>query len=331
MLPSPVRRDLRSSVDEAAVARMWRRIRDQRRVRNTTWLAMLGWGAIGACIAVLAFGVVRIGTPETHSVLNAQVPASVSRSTELHLGIADVARDGEPMIWLLPDGSRLTFQPDTRWEPLSVSPTDLISSLRRGSTLFEVKPGGPRRWVIQAGPVSIEVIGTVFTVERDEKRVAIAVERGAVLVRGEPVPDKVQKLIAGQRIEVSLVDERRANDEESKPSASAETPGAREPQRLLALADGARLSGHPADAVPPLERLIKEHPERPEAALAAVTLGRIFLDQLGRPRDAARAFERALALGAPQGLRGDVQARLVEAYERAGDAVAAEHARQGQP
>jgi transmembrane sensor len=318
---------------------------------------MIGWGAVGALLAVLAFVIVRLVVPESRAKMTSVAPASITRPSGLHLGIADVARDGKPLVWLLPDGSRLTFQPDTRWEPLSVSATDLVSSLRHGSTLFEVKPGGSRRWVIQAGPVSIEVIGTIFTVARDEKHVVVAVERGAVLVRGEPVPDTVQKLTAGQRIEIPLVGERGtgsvavgerpeetkvstpawldkakrgqyggAYDELGNAGLSAETVRAREPQRLLALADIARLSGHPADAVAPLERLIEAHPERPEAALAAVTLGRLLLDQLARPREGARALERALALGAPEGLRRDVRARLVDAYKLAGDLAAADNA-----
>ena len=80
--------------------------------------------------------------------------------------------------------------------------------------------------------------------------------------------------------------------------------------QLLLLADVARLSGHPEEAVGPLERLLAEHPDAPGSPLAAITLGRIEMDALHRPARARRAFERALSLGVPDALRGDVERRL---------------------
>ena len=45
-----------------------------------------------------------------------------------------------------------------------------------------------------------------------------------------------------------------------------------------------------------------------------------------RPARAVAALNKALALGAPQSLREDVRARLVEAHARAGDQAAARSA-----
>jgi transmembrane sensor len=92
---------------------------------------------------------------------------------------------------------------------------------------------------------------------------------------------------------------------------------------LLVLADVARLSGHPADAVAPLERILNDFSADPQAPLAAFAVGRLELDALGRPVRAAAALNRALALGLPQSLREDVRARLVEAYLRMGNRAAA--------
>jgi transmembrane sensor len=92
---------------------------------------------------------------------------------------------------------------------------------------------------------------------------------------------------------------------------------------LLALADVARLSGHPAEAVAPLERILAEFARDSQAPLAAFALGRLELDSLGRARAAALAFRKALDLGIPQALREDVLARLVEACARSGDVGAA--------
>jgi len=95
---------------------------------------------------------------------------------------------------------------------------------------------------------------------------------------------------------------------------------------LFALADVARLSGHPADAVVPLERILTDFANDARAPLAAFALGRLELDSLGQAQAAASAFRKAMALGIPSGLREDVRARLVEAYARSGDADAARRA-----
>jgi transmembrane sensor len=86
---------------------------------------------------------------------------------------------------------------------------------------------------------------------------------------------------------------------------------------LFALADVARLSGHPGDAVPPLQHIVSDHRTDARAPLAALTLGRVQLRSLGLPADAAAALDAAIALGLPIGLGEDADALLVEAYARA--------------
>jgi len=95
---------------------------------------------------------------------------------------------------------------------------------------------------------------------------------------------------------------------------------------LLALADVARLSGHPAEAVMPLDRIIGDFANDVQAPLAAFALGRLELDSLGHAQAAASAFRKALTLGIPRSLREDVRARLVEACSLSGDSRAAQRA-----
>jgi transmembrane sensor len=97
------------------------------------------------------------------------------------------------------------------------------------------------------------------------------------------------------------------------------------PAELLLAADVARLSHHPADAVAPLERVVRDHARDPRAPLAAFTLGRVLLDELGRPQPAAAAFATARSLASDGPLAPDALAREVEAWSRAGDML---HARQ---
>lgn len=83
-------------------------------------------------------------------------------------------------------------------------------------------------------------------------------------------------------------------------------------------ADIARAQGEHRVAAEWLERILQAHPESAEAAMAAVTLGRLELRRLARPSRAARAFDRALSRGLPPTLAENVRALRVEALMRAG-------------
>lgn len=90
---------------------------------------------------------------------------------------------------------------------------------------------------------------------------------------------------------------------------------------LLLLADVARLSRHPKAAVSSLRQLLDGHSDDPRAPLAAFTLGRVLLDDLGLPREAAESFRRTQALDGDGPMAQDALAREVEAWSRAGDRV----------
>ena len=68
---------------------------------------------------------------------------------------------------------------------------------------------------------------------------------------------------------------------------------------------------------------MEAHSDDPRAALAAFTLGRVLLDELGRPREAQDAFSRARSLAPAAPLAEDALAREVEAASRAGDVARA--------
>jgi transmembrane sensor len=74
--------------------------------------------------------------------------------------------------------------------------------------------------------------------------------------------------------------------------------------------------------VAPLTRALDKFRGSSHAALAAFTLGRVLLDQLGVAAPAAEAFERSIELGLPKALRADCYRRLAEAYGRAGNEAA---------
>jgi transmembrane sensor len=88
-------------------------------------------------------------------------------------------------------------------------------------------------------------------------------------------------------------------------------------------ADVARLSGHAGEAVTHLRAVVSRHGGDPRAPLAAFTLGRVLLDELGRPGAAAAAFADAQRLAPGGALAQDALAREIEALAKAGQTVAA--------
>jgi transmembrane sensor len=258
----------------------------------------------------------------------------------------------------LTDGSSIAV--DGRLTTLESSEQAFVLLLHEGRAHFEVTPGGPRRWTIECGLVTVEVVGTIFTITRDKapEVVIVEVERGAVLVRGDLVEDRVQRLGPGDRLEVRAPVERVAAVEMVPDIAPPETEELVAPARpewreladrnqyreayeslgdegfrreveragvneLFALADVARLGGHPNDAIPPLERIVSEYPANSRASLAAFTLGRIHFDNRGDAARAIELFDRALALGLPPELAQAALARLAQARARTGDAAGA--------
>ena len=237
------------------------------------------------------------------------------------------------------------LSPDTQLAPLP-NRDGRGFALRAGGARFAVPHDSSRPFVVTAGDVLIEDLGTTFTVRyvgAAADQLNIAVEEGRVRVRGGDTDTEVSAgstlQVPVSRVALSRVGKGAHRSQRSGGVvASSWRPLAEggqydEAQRmlrkagpsavrddtadLLLAADAARLSGHPAEAVPYLERVLRGHGSDPRAGLAAFTLGRVLLDELGRPREASEAFARARSSGGP--LAEDALAREVEAASRAGD------------
>ncbi len=328
-LSLPVGDTLRDGFTEVDVQRVWRGIQGRHAAaapsgRTRRWVVPVAVLA-AAAMALLLF-----------------LPPRATRET----GPLLLAGGGEPRILVAPatvpeysveltDGSRIVLAAGATLDVLSNEPRSFLTALRRGRSRFDVRPATNRRWVIECGLATVEVVGTAFTVDRHPDRVEVVVERGTVLVRGDRVPDRVQRLSAGERL---LIEAPRAAappptaaataTPPAPPSASSRDGAPTAPPRraagtadpiddLVRRADAARARGDTALAAELLERVVGEAPPGdPRRALAALTLAR--LDGGRSPVRASRALDRALA-DAPPGLEEDVLARLVEARARAGD------------
>lgn len=215
-------------------------------------------------------------------------------------------------------------------------------SLIRGAAHFEVDPQRKRHVAVQAGFVRVEVVGTIFEISHlSANEVKVLVQRGEVRVSW---PGGQTSLHAGQ--ERIFEKEPATAPAPSASSAPPRTAGWRElanegnthaayealqaagpaavrdePGDLFLAADVARRSGHPAEAIAPLRKLITKYPSDGRAPSAAFTLG--LLELGASPAGAAQSFAtcRRLQPGGP--LAHDALAREVEAQSRAGNTSAA--------
>ncbi len=355
---------LDGNVDLETRHRVWQRVRARRdRPRMTRPLAMIAAFSVGIVVALLVVAALWPKTGERAQAV-AIPEAPIKLRGGIDWGAIETAAQEEKVD--LDDGSFIVLQPRSRLLPLENTGRSVVLLLADGHATFDVKPGGPRRWSIETGFATVEVVGTRFSIDRSKSRLSVEVERGVVLVRGERVADRVRQLSSGDRLQI---DAEAALPSSPEPPAVADSVGKASPSRagvvspaqaswqemaergdyadayrnlgangiaasipkadteqLFALADVARLSGHPTDAIEPLERVLAEHPRDPRAALAAFTLGRIQLDSLGNAPAAARAFQRAMSPDLPRALAEDVQLRLIEARARAGDRSGAHEA-----
>ncbi|HLV65148.1 MAG TPA: FecR domain-containing protein [Polyangiaceae bacterium] len=340
MLRERVRPSWSSDREERVRERLERALSAQARGRRAVAVAAL---SLAAAVAVV-LGLWR-EQPERASLPAPAPPTNTAPSGVLRLT----------------DGSEVTLvSGNARVEALPGSSTSVAMRLAAGTARFSVTPRPEREFSVLAGHVHITVLGTVFTVAVDDQAVHVNVERGRVRVshahgerelapgerarfpREAPVPAAAPPSNTAVAPEPLASDPRptprpwRTLAEEGDYAAalarlSAEGPNAIRdtPEDLLLAADVARLGGQPEKAVAPLERLLRRHPNDARAPLAAFTLGRTLLDQLGRPREAARAFRTAQQRDAAGALAEDALAREVESWSRAGETeLARERARE---
>lgn len=331
-LRTPVRNHLTQELSEERARRIWVNIgRGRTRVRARRRAApLLALASITLVVALLL--------PWLRSE-TAPVAAPLDRVDGGTLRFLDGTQ--APYV-RLDDGSSIELASAAQLEVLSNHGRAFVSVLRRGRATFEVRPGGPRRWTVETGLGSVEVVGTRFTIAKDADAVEVSVSRGAVVVRAETLPGRGRRLTAGQRLrlEQPRADTRPAKRPESfsPPAASATAPASAPPATarpatappappatavppsfddLLALADRERRLGDRGAAIGHLRAAVGHGTADTRRATAAFLLGKLLLES-ARPGEAASAFARCLQLSPPAALAEDALARSVEAEARAG-------------
>jgi transmembrane sensor len=210
-------------------------------------------------------------------------------------------------------------------------------ALGLGRARFRVARAEHRRELrVAAGAVVVAGWDAEFAVDRYENGVEILVRSGRVLVAsggaerelgpgermtvaaGRPSKERVGAAApAASRTDWKVL--ARAGDADAAWAAlGGQAPDSDLVEDLLLFADIARASGHAAAAVAPLGRVATDHGKDARAPAAAFTLGRIHLESLSQPAQAASWFERARSLAPDGPLVEDALAREAEAWARAG-------------
>lgn len=329
------------ALDQAAVEKAMARLRHHKAFgeRLRRWLGLPRWlrpvagfALLGAAAAVVVMGL---------ALHQARLP--IPRS---------VAQVAPSRTLLLDDGSEVApIDGTTGILVTEQTPVRTTVRLRIGGARFRVRHDSRRVFRVDAGPLEIEDLGTVFRVEHQaEGKIYVAVSEGRVAVLYPATRWRVE-LGAGEDRVFSSAPEPSETTEQAKEAPRAKIPAVTaavprvqvqgrsrstdEPAELLLAADVARRAGHPQAAVAPLRTLVEYYPKDPRTPSAAFTLGWVLLTDLGRAREAAVAFAEAERIAPRGALAEDAAARVPEAWQKAGDsrraAQAARHYEQLYP
>ena len=309
---SPLAAVLDPELPEASVPEIWHRIDARLTLKQGArgWRTPVVWLAAASLVLVLCTAWWLRSAP-------------VAAGLALEGGAAPTVLNGlaRPDTFAFADGSRVEVAPRTELRVVKNDAHTLVTALARGRTTFDVRPGGPRRWLVDAGPAVVEVVGTRFTVRRDDGSVRVEVERGIVLVRSEALTGGSVRLTAGQSV---VVTKRVA----STPALPASSVGWSAPSSVVPLASSSAalppssnappialstlpvLPGAPPSS-PEIKAGMRDAPDAVDQALAAADAARRRGDRV----EAAQALEAALTAARPndkrRGLAALTLARLM--------------------
>ncbi len=319
MIPSPIGEELVQDADEERLHSTWRGVRARMAGRRRTRVLRVGAAGLLVASVVALTAWAWPGSPPG--------PLHHADGTPLHAAEC-VA---EPRALRLADRSTIELAAGARVEPQRNDSERLELALVRGRARFDVTPNGPREWVIDAGLATVRVLGTAFVIDRGETMLVVEVEHGRVRVESDTLTDGRRVLTGGERLELEappVVAEQTPQEPMAEPPVAitppnaepahddpaprpapprgapqaedAEEPVEAVPSELLRTADVARRAGRAADAREPLEAILRDHPDHPEAPLAAITLARLQLGPLDDAPGALRSLRLARRLGVPR-------------------------------
>jgi ferric-dicitrate binding protein FerR (iron transport regulator) len=125
------------------------------------------------------------------------------------------------------EGTKVELMPGARGRLRSVDKEGTRVVLDQGTASFDVARSKERRWLVEAGPFSVAVKGTFFTVSWDppSERFELRLRHGSVVISG-PIASGDIELRAGQRLVVNLPKAETLITEEQADGTPATSSGA---------------------------------------------------------------------------------------------------------
>ncbi len=231
---------------------------------------------------------------------------------------------------VLADGSNIeALQQNTLFETVTENSNETSVRLRAGKARFKVKHQARRVFRVVADNLTVEVLGTTFSVARDDQRkeIEVAVEEGLVrvLTPSQQIlvrPNETQRFSQIDFVDKQIVS-KTDGDLPTEPRRFSNRKGPTKVEhvdvaRLLKVADEALAQGKPSEAIGALRQILRKHRTDPSAAFAAYDLGAIFDDHLRRYDEAAAAFAEVQRLNPHPELAQDALFKETENLWRAG-------------
>lgn len=173
------------------------RLADRRRQRNRRVRAALGTAALGLVMFIGWKTLPHSWQPQalTYAVQGGQIIEGGYLRSDA----------GEALALRFDEGSQLDFPAGTRGRLRAVDQYGATVALEQGTVDVRVVHRPSARWLIEAGPFQIHVLGTSFAVAWDSasESLDLNLRQGLVSVSG-PLADGAIKVRAGQRLAVSL-------------------------------------------------------------------------------------------------------------------------------
>ena len=197
-----VQRPARAELDRGLYAVLARIATSRARRRG-----LVRWSLVGVTATLLLLAVLQVASVPLKSWFAPDPPAlayQIEGGSVLEGGY--LRESGHAGIKLLfNEGSKFVFTPGTRGRLRAVDKEGARVAIEHGTASFDVTPSSDRRWVVEAGPFSVRVKGTVFVVSWDplRERFELKLRHGRVVVGG-PISGGDVVLRAGQRLVVDL-------------------------------------------------------------------------------------------------------------------------------
>ena len=190
-------------------------LREAPRAQRSPRLLVASLG-LAAALALLALFV----SLRTEPTLSFQVAEGTGRAND------QIASLGIPVQLSFSDGSRFTLGTSTRAHVVSLQRHGAQIALENGSLEANVVHTGESAWSLSAGPFSVRVTGTKFSLswDPDHGRFSIRVMQGSVAVAGSVIGAD-RPLRAGETLVVSVPDQhlQLSNDQPSAASPQSAT------------------------------------------------------------------------------------------------------------